>query len=1517
MNISAPFIRRPVATTLLTAAITLAGVVAYLQLPVSPLPQVDFPTISVQAALPGASPETMASSVASPLERQLGHIAGVTEMTSASVLGSTSITLQFDLNRSIDGAARDVQAAINAARANLPASLPSNPTYRKVNPADAPIMILALTSEAYDRGQLYDAASTIIQQRLLQIQGVGQVNVGGSSLPAVRIDVNPTQLNSFGLGLEDVRMMLSRQNSNLPKGQLSDGEMTADIHANDQLLKAEDYKPLVVAYRRGAAVRLSDIANVEDSVENLRSAGFVNGKTSISMILFRQPGANIIETVDRIKAELPALKASIPAAINVMTVLDRTTTIRASVHEVNRTLVIAIFLVILVVFLFLRNWRATIIPSVVVPVSLIGTFGVMYLFHYSLDNLSLMAMTISTGFVVDDAIVVIENVMRYLEKGMNPMEAALRGAREVGFTVLSMSISLVAVFIPILLMGGIVGRLFREFAVVLSTAILVSLVVSLTTTPMMCSWLLRHQRPEEHGWWYRESEKFFAWTLRLYERSLRLVLRHPAVTLIILLLTIAANGVLFMKVPKGFFPQQDNGTVFGNIQGAQDASFASMQTAVARIVDLVKEDPAVANVTAFTGGNGPANSGFVYMALKPLEERKLNATQVIGRMRPKVGAVQGASVFVQAGQDLRIGGRQSSSQYQYTIQSDNLDDLVTWGPKLLLEMRRLPGFTDVNSDQQNNGLQATLVYDRATAARLGVTPQMIDSTLYDAFGQRQVSTLFSSLNQYHVVMEVDPKFWQSPEGLNQIYLRSTNGAMVPLGAVARYEAATAPINVSHHGQFPAVTLSFNLGPGMALSDAVRTIQEMEQSIGLPETIHGKFSGTLQAFQESLTNTPLLILTALAAVYIVLGILYESWIHPITILSTLPSAGVGAVLALMLFQTDLSVIAMIGLLLLIGLVKKNAILMIDFALAAERDEGKGSHDAIFQACLLRFRPILMTTLAAMLGALPLMISNGTGSELRRPLGITIVGGLFLSQILTLYTTPVVYLYLDRLSLWWARGRKKTFPSALSPAYSVLLLLFVAGVLGGCSFAPKYEKPSVASAAAFKELTTNQLSEVEGWKTAQPRDQLRRGHWWEAFQDAQLNSLEENAATANQTVARATANFMAARAVVAQARSQLFPTATFNPSVTRSRQPSFRGSGSTPAQSTTTFYSLPLDASWELDLWGRVRNTVQANSLEAQATLADLENVRLSVQAEIAIDYFQLRLLDAQEELLASAVTAYDESLKLTQVRHETGIASDQDVAQAQTLLNTTAAQATDLRIQRAQLEHALARLGGKPASIFSVPREAANAGPVAVPFGLPSELLERRPDVAAAERRVARANAEIGVARAAYFPAITLSGGVGYQNSSLGNLGSWPSLAWSVGAGLAETVFDAGRRKAVTEEARANYLATVATYRETVLTAFEEVENSLSSLRLLSREIEQQEAAASSSQRYLTLANERYKLGIDSYLNVITAQTTLLGSQRSALSLRSEQMTATVQLIKQLGGGWDISLIRENPPKSHR
>jgi multidrug efflux pump len=1049
LNPSAPFIHRPVATSLLAAAIALAGMVAFKILPVSPLPQVDFPTISVSASLPGASPEIMASSVATPLERQFGRIANVTEMTSSSALGTTSVTMQFDLSRDINGAARDVQAAINAARSYLPKNLPANPTYRKVNPADSPIMIVALTSKILDRGALYDAASTIMQQKLSQVSGVGQVNVGGSSLPGVRVDINPTRLNGYGLGLQDVDTVLTGQNANVPKGQLSVGGTTADIITNDQLLKAAFYKPLIIGFHNGAAITLADVADVTDSTENIRAAGYVNGQPSVSCIIFRQPGANIIDTVDHIRDALPSLKASIPASIDLTIVIDRTTTIRASVNDVELTLVISIGLVILVVFVFLRNVRATIIPSVAVPLSLIGTFGVMYLLHYTIDNLSLMALTISTGFVVDDAIVVVENISRYLEHGADPtgaankgskgvgalgnwpMQAALKGAQEVGFTVFAISMSLIAVFIPILMMGGIVGRLFREFAVTLSVAILVSLVVSLTLTPMMCSRLLKPHRPQEQqGWAYKLSERGFNWILKIYEDTLTVVLRHPAFTLVVLLLTITLNVYMLHVVPTGFFPLQDNGTLGGGIQAQQSISFQAMQGIVLKYVDIVKADPAVQNVMGFTGGQGAINTGNMFVGLKPLDERKISSSDVINRLRRKLTSIPGATAFMQAGQDLRIGGRQSNAQYQYTIQSDNLDDLVAWGPTLLQKMKQIHGLTDVNSDQQNSGLEAGLTYDRQTAAVLGITPQQIDNTLYEAFGQAQVSTMYTALNQYHVVMEVEPKFWQDPSGLQTVYIHPSTGGEVPLSTVAKFAPTTAPLAVNHQGQFPSVTVSFNLAPGVFLSDVQREITDMQQSIGMPSTIRGMFSGTLAAYQTSLASEPYLIMTALMAVYIVLGILYESYIHPITILSTLPSAGVGAVLALLIFKIDLNIIALIGIILLIGIVKKNAILMIDFALAAERTEGKNSRDAIFQACLLRFRPILMTTMAALFGALPLALGTGTGSELRRPLGITIIGGLIVSQMLTLYTTPVVYLYMDRMRLWWER--KHHHQQDVSPA-----------------------------------------------------------------------------------------------------------------------------------------------------------------------------------------------------------------------------------------------------------------------------------------------------------------------------------------------------------------------------------------------------------------------------------------------------------------------------------------------------
>jgi len=1003
---------------------TLAGLIALRMLPVSPLPQVDFPTISVQAGLPGASPETMATSVAAPLERQLGHIAGVTEMTSTSTLGATSITLQFELNRNIDGAARDVQAAINAAQTYLPANLPSHPTYRKLNPADAPILIMALQSDTMSNAQMYDVASTILQQKLSQVEGIGQVVVGGSSLPAVRVELNPDALNKYGIGLQDVRSTISTTNVQRPKGQVEDSSRTFEIKTNDQLYKAEEYKPLIVTYRNGAPVRLSDVASVEDSVEDVRNAGLVNGKPAVPLILFRQPGANIIDTVDRVSNMLPQLSASIPSAIKMSIVMDRTTTIRSSLAHVEINLVISAILVILVVFAFLRNARATLIPSIAVPVSLISTFGVMYIFGYSLDNLSLMALTIATGFVVDDAIVVLENITRHLEEGVSATQAAILGAKEIGFTVFSISMSLVAVFIPILLMGGMLGRLFREFAVTLSVAILISLIISLTTTPMMCATLLKPERGRSHGWFFRAGEHVFNWLHRHYETSLSRALKHPRLMIGVTLTTVVVSVLLFIIIPKGFFPQQDTGRLMGMIQASQDISFQAMKGKLQRIVDTIMRDPAVDTVTAFTGGGGSTrNTGRMFIALKPIEQRKLTADQVIGRLRKGLSEVAGAPTFLQGVQDVRVGGRLSGAQYQYTLRGDSLDELMMWAPRVEAQLRSLPGVVDVNSDRQDKGLQSTIVVDRPTASRFGITQQLIDSTLYGAFGQSQVSIMYTQLNQYHVVMEVAPEYWQRPETLRYIYVKTPTGIEVPLSAFTHYEPTATSLAVAHQGQFPAVTLSFNLVPGLALGDAVKAINAATRKIGLPSTIQGSFQGTAQAFQASLTNQPLLILAALFAVYIVLGILYESYVHPITIISTLPSAGVGALLALLMTGTDLSIIALIGIILLIGIVKKNGIMMVDFALEAERKEGKSPEDAIFQACLLRFRPIMMTTMAALLGALPLAVTGGVGSELRKPLGIAIIGGLIFSQMLTLYTTPVVYLYLDRFRLWVAAKKKK--------------------------------------------------------------------------------------------------------------------------------------------------------------------------------------------------------------------------------------------------------------------------------------------------------------------------------------------------------------------------------------------------------------------------------------------------------------------------------------------------------------
>jgi len=1031
MHISALFIRRPVATSLLSLALLMAGSVAYSNLPVASLPNVDFPVIGINAGLPGANPETMASSVATPLERQFGRIAGVNQMTSSSSLGASSVVLQFDVDRNIDAAARDVQAAINAARKQLPANLPQNPDYRKANPAEAPILILSLTSDVLSKPQIYDIADSILAQKISQIQGVGQCFVGGSAQPAVRVELNPMQLGSNGIGLEAVRSALGNANANRPKGAMQDGEHRWQVSDNDQMFKARDYGPIIAGYnaQTGAPVRLSDLGSVVDGVADIHTAGLsgINPdkgaparlKDAILIIVFKVPGANVISTVDKVMAELPRLQASIPPTIKLQVAVDRTITIRSSVHDVEISLGISVVLVVLVVFLFLREVWTTIIPSIAVPLSLVGTFGVMYLAGYTIDNLSLMALTISTGFVVDDAIVVIENITRYLEMGLSPVDAAMKGSREISFTVLSMSMSLIAVFLPILLMGGLVGKLFREFAVTLSVAIAASLLVSLTTTPMLCSQFLKGRDAHAHGRIYRASERAFQWLHDEYATGLRWVLRHQTLMLCVVLGTVALNVYLFKIVPKGFFPQQDTGRLSGSTNAAEDISFPAMRDKQRELAQMVLEDPAVRTVTAFAGGGGPGggsfNVGRMFIALKPLNQRpgRVSADDVVTRLRGRLTGMPGAVLFLQAQQDFQIGGRGSAAQYQYTLSDENLNELNGWAPRLLARMMAMPELRDVSTDQQNQGLSATLVIDRDTASRLGISAAAIDNVLYDAFGQREVSTMYTGLNQYFVVMEVDPLYQTGPESLNGIYLKSSTGTMIPLSAIAHYDAERTSLQVNHQGQYPAVTLTFNLAQNVALGDAVSALEKAQRDLGMPSSVHATFQGSAQAFQDSVKNEPYLILAAIVAVYIVLGILYESLIHPLTILSTLPPAGVGAILALLLTGTDLSIIALIGIILLIGIVKKNAIMMIDFALQAEREQGLPPIEAIYQASLLRFRPIMMTTMAALFGGLPLVIGMGVGSELRKPLGITIVGGLIVSQMLTLFTTPVVYLFFDRL------------------------------------------------------------------------------------------------------------------------------------------------------------------------------------------------------------------------------------------------------------------------------------------------------------------------------------------------------------------------------------------------------------------------------------------------------------------------------------------------------------------------
>ena len=1582
MNISAPFISRPIATTLLTLAIVAAGAIAFFQLPVASLPEVDFPTISVQAQLPGGDPETVATSLASPLERHLGQIADVTEMTSQSQVGQARVTMQFGLDRDINGAARDVQAAINAARADLPTNLLSNPIYRKVNPADAPILIVSLTSTTLTRGQIYDAASTVLQQQLSQLSGVGQVIISGAALPAVRVELQPQALFKYGIGLEDVRATLASANANSPKGIVELGDSRLQIYTNDQASHAADYRPLIVAYRNGAAVHLTDIASVEDGVQDLRNLGLANGKPAVLVIVFKQPGANVIDTVDSIKAVVPKLQAALPHDIDIQFASDSTISIRASLADTETTLVISVLLVTFVVWLFLRNASATLIPVVAIPVSVIGTFGAMYLLGFSLDNLSLMALTISTGFVVDDAIVVLENISRHMEDGMPRLQAALKGAQEVGFTIVSITLSLIAVFLPILLMGGIVGRLFREFALTLTLAILVSLVISLTTTPMLCALFLKPNPPPAG---FPNQRKSFGQRVQaFYGRTLAWTLNHNALVLMILVATVALNVVLLIAIPKGFFPTQDTGRMIGSLQADQSISFQSMSQKLTEMMSIVQHDKAVQNVVGFTGAGGgggasQTNTGSVFVGLKNKGDRD-SLDVVMTRLRRELSRVPGGRLILVPAQDIRVGGRQSNAAYQYTLQADNTAEVFAWTPKLLDALQHDPTLVDVNSDQQQAGLETDVTIDRATASRLGLTVSQIDNTLYDAFGQRSVSTIYNALNQYHVVMEVAPEYWQDPAILNQIWISTAGGTptgtatsnapsgtvtnasksglstssaasanginnsqrnaaqnaiaasgsssasagaavstgqetMVPLSAVAHFGRGHTALSVNHQSQFVATTISFNLAPGRSLSDASAAIEKAVASIHMPADIVGGFAGTAQVFEQSLNSETVLVAAALLAVYIVLGVLYESFVHPITILSTLPSAGIGAVMALMLLHTDFSLIAVIGVILLIGIVKKNAILMIDFALHVERTEGASSRDAIFQACLMRFRPITMTTAAALLGALPLALAYGNGAELRRPLGISIVGGLIVSQILTLYTTPAVYLLLDRMRL--RRGMAPRDESGRMRSVVLLPLL-----LAACMVGPDYKRPqAVGLSASFKEAPP-------GWTVASPLDSVAKGDWWSIYHDPLLDHLERQVAVSNQNVRQFEAQYPEAQATVDVARSALFPTLNGSASVTRS----LRGGGSFGSSTASTLagtslgttgtgvasavsgaagranttYTLEGTADWDLDVWGRIRRQIEANVAAAQVSAADLANATLSAQATLATDYFELRSQDALSKLLTDTVAAYADALRIVQNQYNAGVANPSDLASAQTQLDTARAQLVNVGVLRAQYEHAIAVLTGVSPADLTIEPTALTADAPTAPGVVPSVLLQRRPDIAAAERAMQEQNALIGVQVAAFYPDISLSSLYGYSGNPLSSLIRAANRVWSLGASATETLFEGGLRNSEVAVAQANYDASVATYRQTVLTAFQQVEDELSTLRILEQQAAATATAVRSAQRSVQIALNTYRAGTAAYTNVITEQTALLGNQETALSVQEQRLVASVALIEALGGGFDAT-----------
>ncbi len=1570
MNLSQPFVRRPVATVLLTVGVALAGIAAFFVLPVAPLPQVDYPTISVSARLPGASPDTMATSVATPLERRLGVIAGVNEITSSSGNGSARISLQFDLTRKIDSAAREVQAAINASRVDLPATLRSNPTYRKVNPAAAPVVILALTSDTRSPGQIYEAVSNLVQQKLAQVEGVGDVEIGGGSLPAVRVELLPYALNRYGVSMEDVRAAIQAANANRPKGAVEGGGRRLQIYTGTNTTtggrSAADYRDLVVAWRNDAPVRLRDIADVIDGVEDIHTLGLFNGQPAVIVLVTPQPDANVIETVNGVRDLLPELQAQLPRDVRLQVASDRTTSIRASLHEIEVTLLISVVLVVLVVSAFLRSARATIIPAVATVVSLLGTFGVMYLLGFSLNNLSLMALTVATGFVVDDAIVVLENTSRHIEQGMDRFRAALLGAREVGFTVLSISLSLVAVFIPLLFMGGQVGRLFREFAVTLSAAVMISLVISLTTTPMMCAWLLQpdaHERKQ--GRIARFFERSFARVQRAYEVSLDWALSSMTLVMLILVAVIALNGYLFLNVPKGFFPQQDTGQLNGGLRADQSISFQAMQGKLRELVDIIHRDPAVDTVVGFTGG-GRAGGGFLFANLKPIGERKERGTAVIARLRPQLAQVTGVSLFLNPVQDVRMGGRQSSSTYQYTLKSDNITDLRAWATRLAEAMKGQPALTDVDTDQQENGVETFVTVDRASAARLGITARDVDNALYDAFGQRQVATIYDELNQYHVIMEVAQPYSRSPEALKDVYVparatgtgtttasagsastttnaatasassgsngsngnsnsggNSANGStaattsvvnpalrdpsggqalsatatrMVPLAAFAHFSETSAPTAVNHQDGELATTISFNLAENSTLSDAQAAIRAAEASIGMPTNVRGSFQGTARSFQASQQEQPLLIAAAVIVIYIVLGILYESLVHPITVLSTLPSAGVGAVLALLLFGMEFSIIALIGLFLLIGIVKKNAILIIDFALEAERARGavRGRGRARGVPPALPADPhddsrrsarcaAARHRLRRRRGAAPPARHRDHRRAHREPgADASHHAGRVHPPRSAAPAQPARARAESRRRRRHARaGRQRMMASTFRRNVAAAL----AFLLTACSVGPTYQRPEAPTSATFKE--------AEGWVPANPSDALERGPWWTLFDDATLNDLAARVEVSNQNVAAAVAAYDQARALVREQRASLFPVVNLDGGANRTRS----------GGATRSNYQVSLGGTWEPDVWGRLRRGVASASASAEASAADLAAARLAAQGELAVAYFNLRQADAQRALLVATIEGYRRNLQIAQNRYDAGVVARTDVLQAQTQLSNSEAELVGLERQRAQLEHAIAVLVGEAPANFSIATVSWFPHMPEIPVGVPSTLLERRPDIAAAERRVAAANEQIGIAEAAYFPSFNLAASLGQGASRLGDLFSASSTLWSVGLTAAQTLFNAGATRERVAGARAAHEEAVARYRQTVLAAFQDVEDQLAASRVLAQQEDLRRQAAEAAAAVEEQVLNRYRSGLVGYTEVVIAQATALSARRALVQLLADRQTTAVALIQSLGGGW--------------